>query len=846
MQNPRHRVFLMVVALCAFQASRAEAQQPQSSGQSWQGYAGASTPATSYYQAPASGIDLAEEVTAFGFSMNSTYRSLRKTRLLLNDLAAYILYALGYTERAGGEGFKMIGDKGMVEGRYFNKEAQGSRRTIEFAVTPKATGGFRIYVYGQAVAGNTSPASNPDVPYVQVKLRGLLSAVPQQPGAVDLKAVRYETVRLSYVHADRVMALLKALGYSTVEYQQLQGETIYDKVYNPIASPDRKLPVVIKLIDATKTSLQDAAPAGSAATPGYGASAAAGTNPSSVPDIGGSFLHQLTGGDPVQRLLIAYDEDDPESLDALLRLIREKIDIPSRQIVIESLVIEVNTNRLREIGIDYERFQKDALLTFGDVQGGTRPFTFTFDDRYAPNFNSPEYFKSALKALLERGEAEVLASPSVLVLNDRQARIQVVQQIPVEQGVAAYGASAKSFVYFPVGIVLNLRPRISEDEAQVTMQIETIISSLSSPLTVPPAVDNRQVQTFVRVTNNTPFIIGGLISHDKSTKSQGIPFLSQIPILGAPFQKQVVNQKKREVIVVLTPHVVPQDAQSFSYVIPKDSDRFDSFDNQLFQSSYRIRSTDVFDLTFLKESGVLKDLVNQVNAKGLVDPTIKQSPLIAPLLKGQVPGEEIMVRRMLWELVRKLRNWEVVDLPRILFFKKEGETRFNIAWLEKQLMAMREHKKNALVLAYNAEEVSTPEHPFVQPTATVIEEDLPEEEGFRRPRYEEMLHRYNDRDDKGKPLHWAIVLRRENDITMLKQCLILKNLIDLNAPSGLGLASFHVGRQLLFPTREALENRFHIADRQAAQLFYQVQFYYPAFEQEFNHQTKLIMEALGK
>jgi hypothetical protein len=831
------RIFLIIALLCTFPMDRATAQQPQSSGQYWQGY-GTSAPA-----AYGSGAGLAEEVTPFGFSMNSSYRSLRKTSLLLNDLAAYLLYALGYTEQAGDKGFKMAGDRGMAEGRYFSQEVQGSRMTVEFAVAPRATGGFRIHAYGQAVTGNAAPVANPDLPYVQVKLRGLLSAVPQQPqGPIDLKTVRYQTVRLSYVHADRVIALLKSLGYSTVEYQQAQGETLYDRVYNPLSSAERKFPVVIKLIDPTKTSLQDAAPAGSAAAPsGYGGAAG-----SAVPELGGTFLHQLTGGDPMQRLLIAYDEDDPESLDNLLRLIRDQIDIPSRQIVIEALVIEVNTDKLRDIGIDYERFQENGGFSFSDVPGGTRPFTFTFDDRYAPTFNSPEYFKSSLKALLERGEAEVLSSPSVLVLNDRQARIQIGQQVPVTEETKSQYGSTFSYKYFQVGIVLNLRPRISEDEAQVTMQIETIISSLSSPRTSPPGVDNRQVQTFVRVANNTPFIIGGLISHDKSSKSQGIPFLSQIPLLGAPFQKQVVSQKKREVIVVLTPHVVPQEAHSTSFLIPKDSDRFDSFDNQLFQSSYRIRSTDVFDLTFLRESSILKHLVNRVGTKSLVDPTIKQSSLIAPLLKGQVPGEEIMVRRMLWELVRKLRNWEVVDLPRILFFKKEGEGRFNIAWLEKQLTAMRDHRKNALVLVYNAEEQSTPEHPFVQPTATVIEEELPEEEGFRRPKYEELLHAYNKRDPEGKPLQWAIVLRRESDITMLKQCLILKNLIDLNAPSGLSLATFHVGRQLLFPTREALEKRFHIADRQAAQLFYQVQFYYPAFEQEFNHQTKLILEALGR
>ena len=785
-------------------------------------------------------IKIAEELSSYNLGMNSTYRSLRKTRLLLNTLAIYIQYTVGYLEESSGEGFRLARDPSMMEGRYFMRKVAGGVRKIEFAVTKRPGVGFRIYVYAsEKVEGAYSP--NPDLSSVRTKLRGLLRAVPKQSGRVDLKSVRYETVRLSYVHSDRVIALLKALGYSTVEYSQKAGETIYDKVYTPVPSSNKNLPVVIKLIDTPKTSLMDAPPKGASPAKTRASGKA------SVAALGGSFLHQLTGGDPLQRLLIAYDEDDPQSLDALIRLIREKIDLPSQQIVIEVLVVEVNTDRLRDIGIDIDRMQKNFEFTFEDVTGGDRPFTFVFDDSNRPSKDS---FKSTVKTLLERGEAEVLSSPSVLVLNDRQARIQIGQRIPINELVTTRGGTESvRTTYFPVGIVLNLRPRISEDQTQVTMQVEAIISSLTTPVTTPPGVDNRQVQTFVRVANNTPFIIGGLISHDKSEKSSGIPILSQIPILGAPFQRKVVVQNKKEVIIVLTPHIVPQATRSFSYVIPKDSDRFDSFENQLFQSSYRIRSTDVYDLTFLRESTVLKDLVHRVVSKSDMDPTIKQLPLIAPLLRGEVPGEEILVRRMLWELVRKLRNWEVLDLSRILFFKKEsakpGEVGFNIAWLEKQLTTMKKHKKNTLILAYDVEEISTPEHPFYQPGATLIEETLPEEKGFRRPEYEALLHKYNDRDERGKPLRWSLAIRDAGDITLLKQCLILKNLIELNELSGLDLASFHVGRQLLFPTREALENRFHLADRETAKLFYQVKFYYPAFEQEFNHQTKLIMGSIG-
>ena len=90
------------------------------------------------------------------------------------------------------------------------------------------------------------------------------------------------------------------------------------------------------------------------------------------------------------------------------------------------------------------------------------------------------------------------------------------------------------------------------------------------------------------MADNTPFIIGGLISTASNRRRSGIPFLSQIPILGALFGTHSTDEQKREVIVVLTPHVVPPDDPSFSYVIPKDSERFDSFGHLLFRNAYRI------------------------------------------------------------------------------------------------------------------------------------------------------------------------------------------------------------------------------------------------------------------
>ena len=173
--------------------------------------------------------------------------------------------------------------------------------------------------------------------------------------------------------------------------------------------------------------------------------------------------------------------------------------------------------------------------------------------------------------------AEILSRPSVLVLDGRQARIQVGQQIPIVKTTSTQTAVSKSVDYIPVGIVLNLRPRISQDLTRITIQIETIITeteerlgalATTSGVQEAPVINNRKVQSFVRVANNTPFIVGGLISRKKSEVTGGIPFLSTIPFFGRLFSSSTVETIRKEVIVVIKPHIISEEGANFSRVVP--------------------------------------------------------------------------------------------------------------------------------------------------------------------------------------------------------------------------------------------------------------------------------------
>jgi general secretion pathway protein D len=810
-------------------------------------------------QAPPAQMAMRPSVPASAaFYRRSPLKSLAQNEKLLDSLGLRIL--LNFSYRKGGvqeAAWKTKAAPGVAAARLFIKPvAAGSYRTVELALTPSAQGGYELAVYGEQVE-RAALGPNPEFSAIQQLVNDEVARVEQTPASPDLLNLSFETYYLSYVVADRAIALLKTLGYTTVEYSGQAGESAYQSIYNPLKLGTGRPPVVIKLIDSTKTSLLEPTPT----TPGVAGQVQAMAQmpqqagammptTSGVPAIGGTYLHQMTSGEPQEQLLILYDRDDPDSLQSLVNLLQTTVDVPSRQIMIEALVIELNSNRIRDLGLTFEAQQGKASLYSVDTDATTLqtlPFQFVFDKSQ----RGIASFRATLSALLTKGEAEILSNPSVLVLDGRQARIQIGQQVPVSQSATSVGTTIASVSYFPVGIVLNLRPRINEDGSEITMQTETIVSAINTAacqqLTgtktcIAPVIDNRQVQSIVRVADNTPFIIGGLISTNNNSTMSGIPLLSQVPGLGALFRRTTVSKVKQEVIIVITPHVVPLEDKYFSYVIPKDSDQFDRFNYRLFRNAYRIRGNDLFDLEFVYDSNVYKQLVNRVTAASQRSPELRTEEPFASVLKGGAPGDDVLVRRMLWEIIDRTRFARYIDPDRIIFFENNpsavGGSGFQLAWVNQKL----KDRKTGLALTFEAQPRGTEERPFVPPKAVVSYPDVSPQS------YAELLIRGNERNADGTPRSWAVVLPglaskgyfgiRVPPLELLQGVLVLKRLLDLNRSMPLTVKEFHIGRQIIFPSQEELQQGYHLIDREVAKLFYEVYNYYPVFEQEFNRETR--------
>lgn len=764
--------------------------------------------------------------------VESTLPSLSRARQILNAADLRVLLPLGYS--ASDKQGQLAGHLTLVENRIYTRDDA----VLELAIATAVGGGYEFALLAQGSA-------SADLSTMRDGLEKLLKTSNSRTASEP--DLQYEMFRLGHIEADRALSLLKAMGYYTVEFEPKNSKnTSYETIFDIVAGKKADLPYVFKVTNAAKTSLLAADPTG-AKTP-----SSSNKGNTGAPELGGSHLHSTTTGSPEERLLLVYDRNDPEPLEKLVNLLRTQIDVPAQQIVIEALVIEVNNKNLRDLGVDFSGQQENARFSFENNESGTGVTSLLFSRDAFSDFID---FRGKLEALQETGNAEVLSSPSVLVLNDRQARIQVGRQIPISKTTATTSSVSKGIEYFPVGIVLNLRPRINRESTEVTMQIETIISSISvesaarleqgsSGIEFSPIIDNRLVETYVRVADGTPFIIGGLLSTDQQSTRAQVPLLGSVPLLGRLFSRERVEAEQREVIVVITPHIVPLDDNSFSYLIPKDSDLFDRFDTQLFRNAYRVRDDDVWDLSFVKESPVLLDMLQRIRQHATENVMLRRKEPFNGLLKGRIPGEEVLVRRMLFEIIAGLDFPREVDLDKVFFFtppenEARGKRFSDDLTLGDILPKALAKPANATMLSFEARPVPTAGHAFSLPLATVRDTVvLPKQQ-------DDLLWDMNTYDERGQAEQWTVVLANEGDVERLQQALVLKRVLELNKNLPLTMQGFRPGVQILFPTREDMRSRYHLIDRDVAQLFFETKFPYQIAEHIFNETVRQVNSGLG-
>jgi type IV pilus secretin PilQ/predicted competence protein len=260
----------------------------------------------------------------------------------------------------------------------------------------------------------------------------------------------------------------------------------------------------------------------------------------------------------------------------------EQLDRPARQVMLEARVVEVSTDGLKRLGVDWDLLNRQGFTFVEENASGT--FTGNLEEpgplTEAPNSigntpgaadvwklrnfdRLPKVFRAFLDLLIRDGNARVLAQPKLVTLNGKEASMLAGQRIPylVSQTVFAGGAAAptQTVQREEVGIKLSITPLINAD-GYITVRIRPEVSSVTSfrgTANDLPVVSTRQAETTVRLKDGSSVIIGGLLSEEKTTNRTKVPLLGDIPLLGALFRHENIVTSKRDLVIEVTPRLLP-------------------------------------------------------------------------------------------------------------------------------------------------------------------------------------------------------------------------------------------------------------------------------------------------
>jgi general secretion pathway protein D len=302
---------------------------------------------------------------------------------------------------------------------------------------------------------------------------------------------------------------------------------------------------------------------------------------------GGSSQEIKAGGNSMAGEEIVIIQDYAEVLAKLDRTIAE-IDVEPIQVLIEAVIVQVELDKDMELGVNFALLDKAgttlgvigdgaainaaagfnpaSVLTAGGQLVGTATSGFAEDANGIKFGWTGRSTTGFIRALETFGETRVLASPRLMVLNKQRAEIHIGQQLGYMTTTVSQTSSTQTVSFMNIGTQLRLRPFVARNgliRMEVCPERSTgVIDSAGIPQTY-----TNQCTTNMEVPDGATIMIGGMIDTEVDKQWQGLPFLSRIPFLGYLFRHTTDDLTRRELIVLITPHIWnPRCPQALNYL----------------------------------------------------------------------------------------------------------------------------------------------------------------------------------------------------------------------------------------------------------------------------------------
>ena len=295
--------------------------------------------------------------------------------------------------------------------------------------------------------------------------------------------------------------------------------------------------------------------------------------------INGILQNVRITADVTNNAVLVYANQDAQRV--VEQTIRQ-IDRPQRQIAIEATIAEVTLNNQLNYGVQFflasqkgsisntiSGVSNAATVGSGAVEAASNAVNAASGallGRVLPGFNfligsenSPRVILDALHGVTD---VKVLSNPSLVVLDNQPATLQVGDQVPFSTGTATVLTANNTVVntidYKNTGIILRVLPRANAN-GNVVLDIEQEISSVAAGTAVgslTPTISQRRVKSSIAVTSGQTVLLAGLISESENKQRQGIPILDSIPGVGDAFSHQTTARARTELILFIRPTVI--------------------------------------------------------------------------------------------------------------------------------------------------------------------------------------------------------------------------------------------------------------------------------------------------
>ncbi len=277
-----------------------------------------------------------------------------------------------------------------------------------------------------------------------------------------------------------------------------------------------------------------------------------------------------------ERLNVIVMKDTVDAVRLAEQLV-ESVDVAEPEVMLEVEVLEVSSNKMKELGIDFPDqigygvltpridntvttstgFASQSTTLGGQLQQGNINLKDT-GGLVVPYISNPGLILN-LKAT--DGAANLLANPRIRVKNKEKAKVHIGEKLPVftTTSTANVGVSA-SVTYLDVGLKLDVEPLIHpEDDVDIkmTMEVSSIVKEVTGPQSsLAYQVGTRSTATSLRLKDGETQILAGLISDEERTSASRLPGLGHLPLIGKLFSSERGSNNKTEIVLLITPRIV--------------------------------------------------------------------------------------------------------------------------------------------------------------------------------------------------------------------------------------------------------------------------------------------------